>query len=477
MNKKSIFSLYLFGVFVVVALFIGAMFITGQEMDVDENQSNKEDTYDIIADDNSLNSVENTTNKVPDISSLENGNEEPWLFTNPSDQGDMSLEDGEYVASNEEFTDKTGQDKTEQDKTEQDETGQNETGQDKKGEEENDDSKDGNTSEIGEKQITSEENDSSLFSASTETAASNASVILEAPLRELIIDSSQVDYMAYVPEMSYSSKMEVALDIDNPQLNIKAEAAILFDAQSGEVLYYKNPIAPVFPASTVKLLTSLIALDFCGLEEEVTIGDEIKMITADSTRANLRKGQVLTIKNLLEGMLLPSGNDAAYVIAAYVGRKSLQQTEASGETAVTEFVRLMNDKATELGANNSCFKTPDGYDAIGQYTTAYDMSLIGLAAVENEIILDITKKGSSRNIYVSGEDITWVNTNALVKASNNKYYSSCIGLKTGTSTMAGKCLISAGESKGRKVLSVVMNSTTEGRWKDTITLLDYGLGK
>jgi D-alanyl-D-alanine carboxypeptidase (penicillin-binding protein 5/6) len=213
----------------------------------------------------------------------------------------------------------------------------------------------------------------------------------------------------------------------------------------------------------------------CKEDEEVTIGDEITMITSDSTRAYLKEGQILTIRNLLEGMLLPSGNDAAYAIAAYVGRKSLQSPDATKEEAVIEFVRLMNAKAKKLGVKNSCFKTPDGYDAIGQYTTAYDMGLIGVEAAKNETIIDVSGQSSSRNIFVSGEDVTWNNTNKLISRYSGQYYSNAIGLKTGTSTMAGRCLIAAAESDGKEVVCAIMDSSSAGRWEDAIALLKYGL--
>jgi len=229
-------------------------------------------------------------------------------------------------------------------------------------------------------------------------------------------------------------------------------------ANTKEVLYYKNPVEPIFPASTAKLVTALAALEWCQEDELITVGDEIEMIASDSSKAGLRKGQVLTLHNLLEAMLLPSGNDAAYVTTVYIGRKSLEKPDASNEDAVIEFMRLVNDKAQKIGFINSCFKTPDGYDAIGQYTTAYNMGVIGLAAVENSTIISISNKVSSSNTFVSGEEITWNNTNSLVKKGSNWYYSSAIGLKTGITTMAGRCLIAVatnGDSsidvKGRKI--------------------------
>jgi D-alanyl-D-alanine carboxypeptidase (penicillin-binding protein 5/6) len=175
-------------------------------------------------------------------------------------------------------------------------------------------------------------------------------------------------------------------------------------------------------------------------------------------------------------MLLPSGNDAAYAIAAYVGRKSLDDSKVSKEAAIAEFVRLMNKEAKSLGAKNSCFKTPDGYDAIGQYTTAYDMGLIGVAAANNSTIVEVSSKSKSSNTYVSGEEITWKNTNKLINRDyGDLYYSNAIGLKTGTTTMAGRNIVAAGKRNGRTVVCVVMDSTLEGRWEDAISLLRYGL--
>ncbi|MGB4660269.1 MAG: serine hydrolase [Mobilitalea sp.] len=292
---------------------------------------------------------------------------------------------------------------------------------------------------------------------------------------KLICDSEEIDYKAFIPDMIMCTQIETALDITNPSIEVEAEAAILFDATTKEVLFYKNPVQAMFPASTAKLLTSLVALDWCSETEEVTIGDEITMIASDSTRAYLEQKAVLSVRNLLEGMLVPSGNDAAYAVAAYVGRKSLGDIEATKEEAVNEFIRLMNQKAEEEGVINSCFKTPDGYDAVGQYTTAYDMGLIGIAAAGKSTITEIAQKSIARNIFPSGEDITWECTNKLIKQYSGQYYSYAIGLKTGTSTMAGRCLVAAAEKDGRKVVCVVMDSSSAGRWEDAIAMLEYGL--
>ena len=291
----------------------------------------------------------------------------------------------------------------------------------------------------------------------------------------MIYNPSEIDYYEHVPEIEVDGQVKTALEISNPDISVSAKAAILIDANTKEVLFHKNACEPVFPASTSKVLSSLVVLDWCKVDEEVHVGEEVTYIAPDSSVANIKKGQVLTIGNLLEGMLLPSGNDAAYVAAAHVGRKSLEDSDAPGEEAVGEFVRLMNVKAQSLGASNSCFKTPDGYDAIGQYTTAYDMSLIGLAATENKTIMEICNKPFSTNTFISGESITWKNTNALINPDSGKYHPYAKGLKTGTSTMAGKCLIACASNDGKEVLCVILDSTSAGRFNDAITLIDHGI--
>ena len=426
MNKKSLLGLILFAGLVIIALFIGADYMAGQDNQVgtDLNQSytkdenTKDNTIDKTTDEPTDNTTEEVDSKESEatVSMVNIQSDEPWLSTNPTDQGNSMAKE-----SSQEDTTVTA------DKA--------------------------------------EEASEDTFSTSMDTDE----------MAELICDSSEVDYKAYIPDMIYDSELEVALDISNPSIEVDAEAAILLDASTNEVLYYKNPVQAMFPASTAKLLTSLVALQWCDAEEEVTIGDEITMIASDSTRAYLCEGQVLTISNLLAGMLLPSGNDSAYAVAAYVGRKSLDNADATKEEAVAEFIRLMNKEAKKLGVKNSCFKTPDGYDAVGQYTTAYDMGLIGVAAANNDEITNISRQSSSRNIFVSGEDVTWKNTNKLITKYSGQYYSKAIGLKTGTSSMAGRCMIAAAEYEGKRVVCVIMDSTIEGRWEDAISLLKYGL--
>lgn len=290
----------------------------------------------------------------------------------------------------------------------------------------------------------------------------------------LISDGSTVDYMSYIPDMKCSQEAKEALSISNPEISLDAKSAILVDADTGEILYHKNALEPIFPASTAKLLTALVVLDWNRTSETVKVGKEVSMIPYDSSRAGLRAGDKLKIYSLLEAMLLPSGNDAAYVLAVYTGRKSLKDSKAEEMSAIREFTRLMNDKARKLGAENSCFISPDGYDAIGQYSTAYDMAQIGLNALKNKTIAQITKERTTTLKMVNGRTLPLWNTNALINKDSVWYESHVIGLKTGTTGLAGRCLISAAETDSGPVLSVVMHSSSEGRWSDSLKLIKYG---
>lgn len=471
MSKKNVMGLILFGFLVMVGLFTGVHYMTN----VGPNTAIEQVQEDSTNDDSSSNYVDN--------SESEESNSQLTLSSNQTNEQVDALDITQKPVADSIKTDDTKADDTISSEDNDEDTAEN---LDKSTEDELVDSNAISNPEkttvitqapvsvkpdtiVADNEVTS----SNIKNQGTEDTLGSS--VLTAPDLELIYDCNSINYEAYIPKTVLDSKIETMLDIDNPEISIKAEAAILFDAKTKEVLYYKNPIEAVFPASTAKLLTCLVTLEWCNETEEVTIGEEINMIASDSSEARIRVGQVLTVRNLLEGMLLPSGNDAAYAAAAYVGRKALQNINATKEAAILEFTRLMNLKAKSLGVKNSVFKTPDGYDALGQYTTAYDMGLIGLEAMENKLILEISQKSRSRNVFPSGEDVTWENTNSLINRNRGQYYSKATGLKTGTSTMAGRCLVASASDNNREVLCVILNSTSSGRYDDATTLLKYGL--
>ncbi|MBR3646679.1 MAG: D-alanyl-D-alanine carboxypeptidase [Lachnospiraceae bacterium] len=265
---------------------------------------------------------------------------------------------------------------------------------------------------------------------------------------------------------------ETSAVVESDGSDITAKSAILVDADSNEILYEKDCNKKMAPASTTKLATAITAVNIIDMDEKITVGDEIGMIGAGSSTAGLGKGETLTFKELLQGLLLSSGNDAAYVIARYAGKKiydddiTYDGMTFTSKEYVQRFVEEMNKNVRDMGLDNTHFMSPDGYDVTGQYTSASDLSKIALQAINNADIKEICGTAS-----VSTSGHTWTTTNELMHKESSYYYEYAIGMKTGSTDAAGKCLVSAAQKDGRTCISVVLNSTTEGRYEDSLKLL------
>ena len=260
---------------------------------------------------------------------------------------------------------------------------------------------------------------------------------------------------------------------DSISVDITAENVIVVEIDTNLVLYQKNGTAQIAPASTAKMIMALTALDVCSAEDNVTVGAEITMMPADSSRAYLNQGDTLTVRQLLTALLLPSGNDAAYSLAVYTGKKIDGDSSLSNERAVEVFMDAVNEKARELGAKNSNFVVPDGYDAEGQYTTAYDLAIIAKACLDNPDIAEIMAKEKSYERWAGGREVTYRNTNKLLDGGSEFYYPEAIGIKTGTSSLSGASLVSAAVINDKTYISVVMGASTEdSRFQDSIAIYD-----
>ncbi|WP_167957057.1 VanZ family protein [Anaerosporobacter faecicola] len=274
-------------------------------------------------------------------------------------------------------------------------------------------------------------------------------------------------------DKNQSNKKEHVLNIEE---KLTASNIYVVKVADQEKLYGRNEEERIAPASTTKMLTALTVLNYCELEEVVTVGDEIALLPAHSSVAGFQNGNEVTIEQLLEGLLLPSGGDAAFTLAAYTGRRIAGQDDLGAKQAVDTFVDAMNALAKEIGAKHSCFQTPDGYDEEGQYSTAKDLAQIAVAfmdaSTENGILREIVQMERSRVCTRDGRDITWENTNLLLNENSAYYYENAIGLKTGSTDKAGKCLVSAAVLDGEEYIAVVMGDTEEGRFKDTIALYE-----
>ena len=161
---------------------------------------------------------------------------------------------------------------------------------------------------------------------------------------------------------------------------------VLYDVTHDTVLYSKDADERCYPARLTKLLTAAVMTELCGPEEEFTVGTELSLVQKGSSLAQLQEGYRLTRDMILDALLLPSGNDAAYVIAVHLGRKIAGDETLSDVDAARVFVNRMNDELVEIGASNSHFSNPDGYYSPDHYTTANDMLLIAKNAMQYDNI-------------------------------------------------------------------------------------------
>ena len=232
-------------------------------------------------------------------------------------------------------------------------------------------------------------------------------------------------------------------------VGVHAASAVLMDAESGRVLYERDAHHRRLIASTTKLLTALVAAEQAAdLDETVTIKGE--WLGSEGSSIYLRTGEEITLRGLLYGLLLQSGNDAAMSVACHI----------AGSEA--DFVALMNQKAAELGMKNSSFANPSGLNDDGHYSTAYDLALLARACLDNETVAEIC---ATRSVTVGTR--TFVNHNKLLSR-----YEGCVGMKTGFTEKAGRTLVSAATRDGQTLICVTLNDGDD--WNDHTKLLDYG---
>ena len=255
-------------------------------------------------------------------------------------------------------------------------------------------------------------------------------------------------------------------------VTLTAKNVVVMNADTNTLLYQKSSTDKIAPASTAKMITALTVLDYCSPDDELTVGTEISLMHEDSSRAWLNKGDILTVRQLLVALLLPSGNDAAYTLAVNTGKKIAGDSSLTNEQSIDLFMDKVNEKAHMLGAENSNFVAPDGYDAEGQYTTAYDLAIIAQACLGDPYISEIAASYTLYQKWVSGREITYHNSNELLNPNSQYYYPEAIGLKTGASTLAGNCLVSAAVINGETYICVMMGSTADDRFTDSITIYD-----
>ncbi len=277
---------------------------------------------------------------------------------------------------------------------------------------------------------------------------------------------------------SYTLAVTLAEKTNELEKNLSSEAVLLMEASTGKVVYEKKGYEKKYPASTTKIMTAILAIEHCNLNETATASEfAINSVPSGYSTANIQIGETLSVKDLLYALMLQSANESAVILAEHV----------SGSQEA--FANLMNEKAKELGCKNTHFINPNGIHDENHYTTAYDLALIAQYAMKNQTFRDIVKTTSftlpATTSYPS-ESRTYANTNNLIiydarNRPDNYYYKYATGIKTGYTSAAKNCLVASAEKNGIEYISVVLGASityestgsVSHRYVDTISLFDY----
>jgi len=235
-------------------------------------------------------------------------------------------------------------------------------------------------------------------------------------------------------------------EIDKNELDkLNVEALLVKELTSGEVIYSKEALKEVKPASLTKIMTAMLAIEQGNLDRPVTITTE--MISVEPTKAGYKAGDVIRLEDLVKAAMIKSDNDAAMAIAISVG----------GD--LNTFIQMMNLKADQIGMSNTVFTNPCGFDIANHHSTPIDLLHLAEYAIQNPLFNEITKQ--NQHIYYS------LNSNRKFVAKTHNYllnrYEYAVGVKTGYTSKAGACLIARAKKEGNDCLIVMLNSK-ENRW-------------
>ena len=263
--------------------------------------------------------------------------------------------------------------------------------------------------------------------------------------------------MKILPAVLLFGLLVVPLALPAQEPIITAESAVLFDANTGRVIYRKNENVRRAVASTQKLLTALIIAESGDLSAPVVI-EQTDMMAAP-TKLYVKTGERYTRQQLLTALLVKSPNDVARALAR------------DNAGSIEDFAAKMNARMARMGGESSHFVNPNGLPADDQYSTARDMARVARAAYFNPLLREIMRTKHCMFRYATGKTIPLQNTNRVLRT-----YSFCNGMKTGYTDAAGHCLISSGSWGGKDMIAVVLGSNKARVWQESALLLAYGLG-
>ncbi|MEE0968311.1 MAG: D-alanyl-D-alanine carboxypeptidase family protein [Clostridia bacterium] len=261
-----------------------------------------------------------------------------------------------------------------------------------------------------------------------------------------------VKALAAALAICFLMSFRITLSASGISVSVSAESAALINLENGDVYFAKNASARLPMASTTKIMTALVALENSEIDDTVII--DRRAVGVEGSSVYLTEGELLTMENLLYALLLASANDAAAAIAIEVGG------------SIEGFAQLMNEKAKDLGLENTHFENPHGLDSEEHYTSALDLAKITAAAMKNESFAKIVSTYKS-TIPCNGGSRVLINHNKLLRS-----YDGAVGVKTGFTKRSGRCLVSAAERNGMTLIAVTINAPDD--WNDHREMLDGG---
>jgi len=258
----------------------------------------------------------------------------------------------------------------------------------------------------------------------------------------------------------------------DPEYELTARHAFVYDCKSGQLRFTLGDMRQqIAPASLTKLFTAYVALQHLDPEMIVTCGEETTWIDPASSVAWVTPGDRVTVERLIEGMMMQSGNDAAYATAAAAGRVLAEDPGYPAKQAVALFMEQVNVQAQALGLTGTHFVTPDGLDAYDHYTTAEDMLSIALLAMEQPLLCHYSSLSKASVMYDNGETYTYRSTNFLLQPDSQYYCPDACGMKTGTTKKAGSCLMALFHNgEGYLLIGVFGCPKYEDRFADALQL-------
>lgn len=290
-------------------------------------------------------------------------------------------------------------------------------------------------------------------------------LLLLAPSVIILAEEEAAQTETEIPESWYYTieSNEIEGWPEGPQ--IEAASAVVMDIDTGTILYSKQATEKQYPASITKIMTTLLLIENCDLDDTITFSEIVYDIEEGSTHLGIQPGEEMTLRDCAYGIMLASANDIANGVAEYIAG------------SVSAFADMMNEKAEELGCVNTHFSNPHGLYSDDHYTCAYDMALIAQAAYQNETFREIV--GTTEYIIpetnLSGEDRSFLNHHKMLQSDSEYYQSWCTGGKTGYTSQCLNTLVTYGSKDGMNLVSVILRVNGAGKaYAESTEILEYG---